>query len=352
MRYQVLILMAEEKLAAMDVDTEGRAELISVEGNTVMKYSSAEEAKDFCRYLKDYYNIERFSDIDLSITVVRFDAPQHAAVCLLEAIKDADECNLVSAEKLLPLLLLKEGIVKPDKVLQVEIFGITYLAEINGDLKIVCKKGGEERDKLNLPVERLSLYYCFDANHLIDDQSELRKCQDEFQKELSRKEDMLKAEKERADAAEAKIEKLFQIVKRIKDQKNKNAKRYVCRVRIENNNDSVLGVLVSSMIFTYRAGVRVAAPRSLSGKINYRIEYAVNDSDVVINNQRIAIAKAYLNGERMSNFDIDIKAPAVGRIFCLMSKDSTVRDGDAVALIGDLADSKEEIIQWYEKNKQ
>lgn len=86
-------------------------------------------------------------------------------------------------------------------------------------------------------------------------------------------------------------------------------------------------------------------------KLEYRIVYVVSNSDVVKKNQKIAAAQAYYNNERMSDYDMVITAVEDGRVYCLMKSNSTIKEGDAVALIGDLSDNKEDIMQWYEKNK-
>ncbi len=353
MQYRVLVLISKEKLTAMDIGADGNVEAISIEGNEIMTYKSEEEIKDFCQYLKDYYNIVCFSDIDMSISVIRFDASQHHVICLLEEIKMANECDLIGIEKLLPLLVLKEGLVKPGITLQVEIFGSAYSVGVSNDLKLQCIRGEVGKNKVELPIAKLSLYYCFDANNLIDNKQELEKCQEEFRRELSHKEKVIiklekniQAEKARADAAEAKVETLS-------DQKSKSAKRYICKfdkkrslIASAGKNNSSLNAYQNTIesVFTI-LGYNIVK------KLEYRIVYVVSNSDVVKKNQKIAAAQAYYNNERMSDYDMVITAVEDGRVYCLMKSNSTIKEGDAVALIGDLSDNKEDIMQWYEKNK-
>ena len=341
MRYQVLILMAKEKLAAMDVDADGKAEAISIEGNAVMKYGSEDGVKEFCRYLKDYYNIEEFSDIDLSITVIRFDALQHDTICMFEQLKAAGDCNLISVERLLPLLVLKEGVLKPGRTVLVEIFGSTYSVGISNNLKIECKKGGKGQDKLKLPVERLSLYYYFDANNLIDNKSELKRCQEEFQRELSEKKDLLNQfekrmqdERARADTAEAKIEWMYSYICQIKNQKSRSVERCICKFKEKKENVK-----------------RSPSWLTLLTPVKYQIEYVVDNLDILKKYQRVAIARGYCNDTRNSAYDTFITASGDGRVYLLKKSGAIIHDGDAVAIIGDLSDSREEIMQWYEKNK-
>lgn len=347
MQYQILILLAKDKIAAMDIGTDGRVEIIYFEGNESMEYESGEEMRDFCLYLKDYYNIEDFSDLDMSASIIKFDALSDNALCLFEEIKSAKECNLISIEKLLPLLVLKDGLVKPDVILQVEIFGIVYSINISNDLKFECKQGESGNKQLRIPIERLSLYYNFDGNNLIDNKQELKKCQEEFRNELDCKETViqkleheLQAEKARADAAVEKAERML-------EQKNCNTKRYVCKFDKKNleaqmkaRNPYVGGVVDT-----------IFRRLDLTDDWQYRISYAVRDCDVVKQHQKIAVAQAYYGNERMSSCDCVITAVEGGRFYCLMSLNATIKDGDAVALIGDLSDTKEDVMSWYEKNK-
>lgn len=343
MQYQILILLAKDKIAAMDIGADGRVEIIYFEGNESIAYGSGEEMRDFCLYLKDYYNIEDFSDLDMSASIIKFDALSDNALCLFEEIKTAKECNLISIEKLLPLLVLKEGLVKPDITLQVEIFGIAYSIKISNDLRFECKQEESGNKQLRIPIERLSLYYSFDGNNLIDNEQELKKCQEEFRNELECKETAiqkleqeLQVEKARANAAVEKAERML-------EQKNRNAKRYVCKfnkknlepqMKAKNLYDDILDLFNDCI---YRA--------------EYRIAYAVRDCDVVKQHQKIAVAQAYYGNERMSSCDCVITAVEGGRFYCLMSLNATIKDGDAVALIGDLSDTKEDVMSWYEKNK-
>lgn len=349
MQYRVLILISKEKLTAMDIGADGSVEAISIEGNETMTYKSEEEVKEFCQYVKDYYNIECFSDIDMSISVIRFDASQHHVICLFEEIKIANECDIISIEKLLPLLVLKEGLVKPDITLQVEIFGSAYSVWVSNDLKLQCIRGEVGKNKVELPIAKLSLYYCFDANNLIDNKEELEKCQEEFRRELSHKEKLInklkkniQAEKARADAAEAKVETLS-------DQKSKSAKRYICKF------DKKCPLNAYNTIFSAIWGRGFAGDdlekKFAADDLEYRIVHVVSDSDVVKKNQKIAVAQAYYCGLRMSSYDMVITAVEDGRVYRLMDSHLTIKEGDAVALIGDLLDNKEDIMQWYEKNK-
>lgn len=345
MQYRVLILISEEKLTAMDIGIDGNVEVISIEGNETMTYKSEKEVKDFCQYVKNYYNIECFSDIDMSISVIRFDASQDYTVYLFEEIKMANECDLIGIEKLLPLLVLKEGLVKPGITLQIEIFGSVYSVGVSNDLKFQCIRGGVGKHKVELSVAKLSLYYCFDANNLIDNKQELKKCQEEFRRELSHKEELInklekniQAEKARADIAEAKVETMS-------DQKNKSAKRYICKLDKKRSSNFYQG---------HTTSVLDAVTRLLDNfekKVEYRIVNVVSNSDVVKKNQKIAVAQAYYDNARMSDYDMVITAVEDGRVYCLVSSNSIVKEGDAVALIGDLSDNKEDIMQWYEKNK-
>lgn len=349
MQYQVIILLSEEKIAAMDVSTDGRMEAISIEGNDVMAYGPKEELKDFCQCLKDYYSIENFSELEMSISIIKFDAISDNAVYLFEEIKTAKECNLIGIEKLLPLLVLKEGLAKPDIVLQAEIFGIGYSIRISGDLKFECKQEIIGKNQLEIPVKRLSLLYSLDGNNWIDNKQELEKCQEEFRNEMNCKEALIKKlehelgelqmEKAKADAA---LEKAKQML----EQKSRNVKRYVCKFIKRCSPQSSSNSPWSSNFTSIFSSVDDWLYRA-----EYRIAYFVDNGDIVKQYQEIARVDAYYLDKRMKEFVYRVRAGEGGRVYCLMSSDATIKDGDAVALIGDLSDTKEDVMSWYEKNK-
>ena len=58
MKYCILIFMAKDRLAAIDIGADGMADEISINGNDTMPYASEDEIREFCQHIKDYYNLK------------------------------------------------------------------------------------------------------------------------------------------------------------------------------------------------------------------------------------------------------------------------------------------------------
>ena len=74
MIYEVMLFLSKNQLAAIDISEEGNVEQVSLEGNSVISYSDEADLEQFCEWIKEYYNIGDFTEIDIRVNIVAFDA--------------------------------------------------------------------------------------------------------------------------------------------------------------------------------------------------------------------------------------------------------------------------------------
>lgn len=370
MEYRVLIFMARERLAAIDIDSGGKTDTISLDGNDVMEYSSQVEIREFCQHIKNYYNIDAFSDLGMSIFILRFDAVMEDVSVLLKEIQEAAEYNLLSVEKVLPWIALKEGVLKAGTAIQLRTFDIVYTLGLDNELKMHCQIGGEREHSINLPKEKFAEYDHLSKNILFGDEEEKKELSKKYDIEIGNKDKQIKKlekellkEKDKAKATENEVKKVNTELDEIKEERERNANRLICRLKcanekidrkfsenhLESNLIGCLGIITSAL-----------------GNKRYKFHYkkCCNNAEVVKKGQKIAVAEFYYCYEnalleksgidpwiRSSEEDFAITAKASGRLFWLQKPEAELTYGVDIVVIGDVSDTKEEVMRWYEKNK-
>lgn len=353
MEYQVLIFMGNERLSAIDIGANGKSDRISIDGNDVMKYNSKMQIKEFCQYIKDYYNISKFSDLEMAITILRFDAVMENIFVLLDQIRDAGECNLISIEKVLPWMVLKEGLIKAGTDIQINTFGMVYTVSLGEDMILKCQPGGIKEHSVMFLPEKFSEYNHLNKKSLVDYEEEKNELCKKFDIELDNKEQQIKKlesqlvkEKKKTQKAKDSLAQVRTEIDEIQEEREKNANRYICKLK-KRSSGGYGGTKWNGL---YGAFGDIAA-HMVGDAIKYKVKYNIDNADIVKKNQKIATIQAYFGDERKFDRDTFVTAVADGRVYCLLDSNATIKDGDAVALIGDLSDNREDIMQWYEKNK-
>lgn len=355
MDYRVLIFMTREMLAAIDIDTGGKTDTISLDGNDVMGYSSQEEIREFCQHIKNYYNIDAFSDLGMAIFILRFDAVMEDVSVLLKEIQEATEYNLLSVEKVLPWIVLKEGLLKPDTTIQIRTFDVVYTVSLGNDFVMQCQIGGEKEHSFVLPKEKLAECDHLSEKVLFGDEEGKNALSKKYDREIEKLKKQLEVEKEKTKAAENNLTKIVSKIYEIREEKKRNASRTICKMQCKDKEVErkfLANNLQNNSIYSsYLFGL---------WKIDeyfFYIKYCHYDAEVIEKGQKIAKVEVWSKncvdekGVRRSTEDFIIKATASGRLFWLQEPETELSYGADIAVIGDVSDTKEEILKWYAKNK-
>lgn len=360
MEYHVLIFMAKERLSALDIDTEGKADEISIDGNGIMTYASHDQIRVFVQHIKDYYNIDDFSELEMFISVLRFDIAMDDTFILLEEIKGVKECNLVSAEKLLPWIVLKEGLIKVGTAIQMRAFDIVYTVSLDNDMVLRCQAGGIDGHPFTFPKEKFAEY-----NHLV--KNGLFSCEDELCKKYDRelnnkdlqikklKQQLLEETRKRKDAEDSLIKNTETI-----KEKEKNISRNICMLRCTEKEKDELFLKNDFQNDSSVTAINHVIYSLFKGEIEYfySLKYYGHNTEIIKKGQKIAVVevsvayKEYESKIRRSNEDFVIKATVSGRLFWLEEEGTELKYGVDVAVIGDISDTREDVMRWYEKNRR
>ena len=233
MSYRIMIFMARERLAAIDIGMDGKTDVISIDGNEEMEYSSGREIKEFCQYIKDYYNIDAFSDLGMSVFILRFDAVMEQVSILLDEVRGAAEYNILSAEKLLPWMALKEGALKAGTAIQVKAFDIVYMVSLDNGLVMHCQIGGTREHSFMLRKEKFCEWGHLSEFIVFGDEEEKNELSKKYDREIEKLKKQLAEEKKKSKAIEDRLAEVTSEINEIRDERKRNS-RTICRVHCRN----------------------------------------------------------------------------------------------------------------------
>lgn len=364
MKYCILIFMAKDRLAAIDIGVDGTVDEISINGNDTMLYASEDEIKEFCQHIKDYYNIDMFSEIEMSISILRFDARMEDVFLLLKEIQNVAEYNLIGAEKILPWIALKEGLLKPGTAVQIRAFDCVYTVTLDNAMILRCQYDEVKSHPFEFPREKFARYNHLDKKGLLGNEDEKRELQQKLVEEFRSRNTKIKELESQVADEKKKTKKAEDNLKRIEaesHEKERNVKRCICRLRCVTKEKDRKYVSLHSL-----------ESREKLDPIFFEIEYFCSNGEFIEQNQKIAkikvtvnsfitpiyssILKASMDLVRASfnvaeNEEFIIRAEMPGRLFWLKDSSSRFEYGSDIALIGDISDTKEDVMKWYEKMK-
>lgn len=385
MDYRIMVFIARDRLAALDIGTDGKSDTISIDGNNIMKYSSQKEIKEFCQYIKNYYNIEAFSELTMSISVLRFDAVMKDVFVLLQEIQEAAEYNFLSAEKLLPWIALKEGMLKAGTEIQIKVFDLVYTVSLCHNMIMHCQLDCEKEHSVILSEEKLAEWDHLSKNVFFGNKEEKAELCKKYDEEIKKLKQQLSEEKSNRQAADERFEKIKSIIYEIRDKKERNASRRIIRMQCADkekadvfSNDYYSTPDSSSNLSGLGAFFALSA--SIVGQKNrkfvFRLANCCKNAEIVKKRQKIAVVQVYYcyvedekdasvsemliiglaeNGfEHMcrdSDKDFVIYAAASGRLFWLHEQETKFVYGNDIAVLGDVTDTREDVMKWYEENK-
>lgn len=372
MEYRVLIFMTQDRISAIDIDSDDVPDTISMDGNEAMSYESETQIEEFCEHIKEYYNMDRFSDGRMEISILRFDAVMEDTFCLFNILQreGVGECNLVSAEKFLPWIAVKEGLLKEGTAVQMKVFDLIYTVTLDNERKLTCQCGGEgEVQPYIVSREAFARYNHISKNALSGGEEEKKayeKALKETERERAKVEKQLKAAQKKKQEAEADAAKMQAVI----EERQHNASRQICYLRCSD--------MEKDKIYVNDYGDVAADDKKfrIGKKYEYSIKYWRNTGDTIAKGAEIAEVTVKLKGRESVNFPkspgsfgiwanilaqsvnvegegkFSIKAKTDGRLFWLHETVSAeILYGDAIAVIGDESDTKADALKWYTENK-
>lgn len=325
MDYNLLICTSSECWVAVDVNEYGTCDRVSLNGNESAKIDSTDKVKYFCEQIKDYYNIDTFCDLDMNIKII-VDEYSDLTATLFEYLKEAKSVNIIDLKNVVPIYILKNCTVKPNSSVDARCMNVEFKIKFDDKLRVSYSSVSSGEFVIINP-EDFAFLFKFDCTNLISDERELCALREKYTEHLEN----VKRELEVQKAAYREIQKKCNTIeKKYLDLKNSSEER---KYRI-NEKRVIVSFFENSLyaeLFKHCEGI----------KNKCRLFKA--DGDIVKKGEKLLDVRES-TGEKFV-----INAPTDGRVFLLVNNNSYIKNSDAVAIITDPADNKNDALKWYEE---
>lgn len=331
MKYEVLIFISEHQLSAIDVNEDGSLDRISLDGDEVLDYSGEKELEQFCGYVKEYYNISDFSEIEIAVKIICFHCDNYYANKMYEKMCRASECSIFNAAIILPLLLLKKTDIQKDSEYFVRAFGTQYSLVVDSMLNCKCTVDVREKECLELKDEEFALLSRFNYDHLASDEKKIQDLEKSYSLAMNLKQKEYQELLEKYNLGMREIEQLKKELKESRqeaqrykgqwEEAGRRKTRVICRFKKNEN-----GIAESILDWNWL----LSAQSAEGGGRQYQFSHhQYVDGDFVKKNCIIAKVKltyAVKNKKTpakkyndSNEIYYDVKAQTSGRIFYLMT---------------------------------
>ena len=116
-QYRAIIFITKDTLQTFKVVDE-KYEALNSKGISYINYNSETDLTDYVEILKTKYNIDEFSEINISFSIINVGAEDKYIDSLKELLDGAERIDVNNIEKLIPLVLASKGEIKTNTALQ------------------------------------------------------------------------------------------------------------------------------------------------------------------------------------------------------------------------------------------
>ena len=341
MEYNLLICTSNEKWIAIDINPNGELERLSLDGNDFAEVHSTEDVLEFCEKILDYYNINKFNDINLNVKIVMVSKYSPLNLELFMQLKNASSVNLIDAKTVMPIYVLKNCLVKANRKIGILCMEERFSFIVDDDLT-VSYDDAEEGEELRIEPESFSIVFSFNCKNLISDEREFKKLEkkhaediEEQKKEVDRKKKEIIELKEKNIALKNDLETLEQQYNsantRIEEFKaNIESRREIIRLDLSKfESSSVLGLM------------------SLVSDIDYQVIILKSEGDIIERGTDIISFLESGSGYYFTRNGGTIATESRGKIHYLVKNGDVIHSNDAVAILSDPMDETEDVLKWY-----
>ena len=293
-QYRAIIFITKDTLQTFKVVDE-KYEALNSKGLSYINYNSESDLAEYADILKTKYNIDDFSEIKISFSIINVGAEDKyidSLKSLLDGVKKIDVNNV---EKLIPLVLASKGEIKTNTALQ-------------EDYEVALKKIEQLEDEKNKLME-FSEKQTDEINNLISQT------------------DSLKSEIESIKNKKIEAEKL-------EEQKQENERelsKSIYKIDFLKN--------------TEESGIVLSIPKGQTVTFNKKFK----NGDIVSQGSVIA---TYYKGSRFSNGEVSVFALKAGRIYYMVNDNANVKNGDVIAVIGEKNWTKDDAIFFLKQSSE
>lgn len=342
MEYNLLICTSATKWIAIDINPNGELERISLDGNDFEEVCSTEEVLEFCAKVLGYYNINKFNDIQLNVKVVMVSKYSPLISGLFEQIKDACSVNIIDAKTIMPIYVLKNYPVKANRKIGILCMGERFCLKVDDELTVSYESAGDG-EELKIEPESFSVAFSFNCQNLISDERKYKAIKKKYtedmekkKQEVSDKVNEIRVLEEKYSDIKSKFEALENRFVSVANKLEKAETKYESKRKIIRFDSNCI-VLHSG--FGYFPSVKAQE--------KYKCKLMKSDGDVIKKGHYIIEFDLGDNSFRPGS----IKSRLTGTIYYLVKDGDSIMLNDAVAIISDPMDEKEDVLNWYRSIK-
>ena len=116
-QYRAIIFITKDTLQTFKVVDE-KYEALNSKGLSYINYNSESDLAEYADILKTKYNIDDFSEINISFSIINVGAEDKYIESLKSLLDGAEKIDVNNIEKLIPLVLASKGEIKTNTALQ------------------------------------------------------------------------------------------------------------------------------------------------------------------------------------------------------------------------------------------
>lgn len=209
MPIQLIIFLTKAKIFACEINISGKAETISIKGNTEIKCEGKESIDELIVCLYDAFNIDDFTDDKFDIIILEMEADRALIRYLENKCVGAIILNIFSMRKVLPILDFDKTPLKEGKEIIVEFADMFYKIFCDNEDIIKVEIGEKSKQAIRLEQNLFACFFNFNINALI---------RENYEKELNEARNKIEEYKQQIDELK-KVQELYN--KNLKEEKEK-----------------------------------------------------------------------------------------------------------------------------------
>lgn len=166
MLIQLIIFLTKNKIFASEINSSGKAETISIKGNTEIKCEGKESIDELIDCLYDAFNIDDFADDNFDIVIVESGADKEVIKHLDAKCSGASKLNIISMEKLLPVIASNKNMVKADEEIIVTFADMFFKIACGDNKEVKVGKARKNEEAIKLTINDFTLLYKYIVGNL------------------------------------------------------------------------------------------------------------------------------------------------------------------------------------------
>lgn len=293
-QYRAIIFITKDTLQTFKVVDE-KYEALNSKGLSYINYNSESDLAEYTDILKTKYNIDDFSEINISFSIINVGAEDKYIDSLKSLLEGAEKIDVNNIEKLIPLVLASKGEIKTNTALQ---------EDYESALKRI-EQVENENNKLKESNEKQA-----------DEINNLISLSDSLKNEI----ESIKNEKVREEQLERK-----------KLEKERELSKSIYKIDFLQDAEE--------------SGVVLSIPKGQT--VTFCKKY--KNGEMVSQGTIIA---TYYKGSRYSSGEISIIALKTGRIYYMVNDNANVKNGDVIAVIGEKNWTKDDAIFFLKQSSE